>query len=108
MSGWPSGERLRARRAVLADVPAPHLYRSLVGEAPSAGAAAPRPRPVPLGQRHREGQLGDVGADPVAQPGSRGGRAPCTSAAGLDDLTRTAADLATGRVPNGRSCCSAR
>src|SRR4051812_47429768 len=64
------GSRVTARRAVLADVPAPALYRSLVGEE----HLSPRPRAdlrrVPWGQTAREGKQGPRRPGPRAGPGA--------------------------------------
>ncbi len=92
-----SGERLVAG-CVLADVPAPHLYRSLVGEA----------RLPERLRRDLDRFRWDSGTVKVnwATSAPIPWRNPALAGAGtvhlgggLDDLTRAAADLATGRVP---------
>ena len=77
-SATAPGEPVRARRAVLADVPAPVLYRRPGRRGAPAGPAARRPRGLPLGRRHDQGRLGAVRADPVVGGGGRPGghRAP--------------------------------
>ena len=60
-----SGEIVNARRAVLADVPAPNLYSELVGARAPAAAADRRPRELPVGRVHAQDRLGAVGAGAV-------------------------------------------
>jgi len=96
--GLASGERVRAQRAVLADVPATHLYRSMVGE-------------HHLSARLR-GDLDRFDWDNAtvkvnwATSGPVPWRNTAAAAAGtvhlgggLDELSRTATDLTTGTVP---------
>lgn len=93
-----TGERIRARRAVLADVPAPTLYRSLVGE---------RHLPVRFVDDLDNFQWDSptVKID-WALRSKLGWTAPGARGAGtvhlgvdLDGLTRYAADLATRQIP---------
>ena len=93
-----SGERLRASRGVLADVPAPHLYRSLIG----ADRLSRRLR------RDLDRFAWDNGtvkvnwatSAPIPWRNPQAGTAGTVHlGGGLDDLTRTSADLATSTVP---------
>ena len=52
------GTTVRARKAVLADVPAPALYRDLVGAQHLPARFVRDLDTVPVGQRHPQGQLG--------------------------------------------------
>ena len=72
------GLTVRVRRAVIADVNAPTLYREAAARRRRTGPAARRPGPVRLGHPGRQGQLGARRADPVARAGGRPGghRAP--------------------------------
>ena len=60
------GSVVRARRAVLADVPAPALYRDLVGLEHLPAGPGPPPGPLPVGPGHDQGQLGAGPAGAVA------------------------------------------
>ena len=91
------GERLAAG-CVLADVPAPQLYRELVGE-----ARLPERLRRDLERFHWDSGTVKVnwalsGAIPWRSP-SLAGAGTVHLGGGLDELTRVAADLATGRVP---------
>ena len=68
------GERVPAPRAVLADVPAPTLYRGWSAGRTAARPAARRPGPLPVGRRDRQGRLGPARAGAVDAPGRRGRR----------------------------------
>ena len=102
------GEVVRARRAVLADVPAPQLYTDLVGPQHLPARLLARPGQFRMGHRDAEDRLGAVG------PGSLECRmrrqvGPFTSAADLNGVTDYAADLSDPVVIRGsRSCCSVR
>ena len=108
-SGWPTGERIRARRAVLADVPAPTLYRD-------TGRASSTCRP---------GCVADLAASRWDNPtvkvdwalrAERGRTAPAPHGAGTVHLGADAGrphplrarTWPPGRCPSSRSCCSAR
>ena len=92
------GERLRASRAVLADVPAPALYHSLVGtERLSAGLRRDLAR---FDWDHGTLKVNWATSGPVPWRDPVAGLAGTVHlGGGLDDLTRGAADLATGSVP---------
>ena len=93
-----SGERIRARRAVLADVPAPHLYQSLVGTARLSGRLR---RDLDRFQwDNATVKVNWATSEPIPwrSPEARG--AGTVHLGGdLDELTRCGADLATGTVP---------
>jgi phytoene dehydrogenase-like protein len=97
--GLASGERIRARRAVLADVPAPHLYRSLVG----AGHLSARLR-ADLDRFQWDNATVKVNwatSEPIPWRNPEVSRAGTVHlGGGLDDLTRCGADLATSTVPD--------
>ena len=89
---------MRAQRAVLADVPAPHLYRSMVGEHHLSA------------RLRRDLDRFDWDNATVKVNWALSAPVPWRSTAaaaagtvhlggGLDDLSRTATDLATGTVP---------
>ncbi|MCU4183085.1 NAD(P)/FAD-dependent oxidoreductase [Acidiferrimicrobium sp. IK] len=92
------GAQIAARRAVLADVAAPHLYGSLLDE-------AELPDAVTAGLRRFQWDAGTVKVDwalsgpiPWSAPDAR--RAGTVHVAdSVDDLTRWSADLSTGTVP---------
>lgn len=93
-----SGEPLRAARAVLADVPAPYLYRTMLGD----------DRLPPRLRRDLDRFEWDHGTVKVNwatseripwRNGEVGGAGTVHLGGGLDDLSRLATDLATGRVP---------
>ncbi len=92
-----SGERLPAA-AVLADVPAPQLYRVMVGE-------ARLPHRLRRDLDHFRWDSGTVKVNwatsaPLPWRSPRlAGAGTVHLGGGLDDLTRVAADLATSRVP---------
>jgi phytoene dehydrogenase-like protein len=92
------GERLRASRGVLADVPAPDLYRSLVGTARlSAGLRQDLDR---FDWDHGTLKVNWATSAPVPWRDPQAGLAGTVHlGGGLDDLTRAAADLATGALP---------
>jgi phytoene dehydrogenase-like protein len=91
------GERLAAG-SVLADVPAPQLYRGLLG-----GSRLPARLRRDLDRFHWDSGTVKVNwalSSPVPwRSPSLGGAGTVHLGGGLDDLTRVAADLATGRVP---------
>jgi len=91
------GERLAAG-CVLADVPAPQLYRDLVGE-----ARLPERLRRDLDRFHWDSGTVKVNwalSAPIPwRSPSLAGAGTVHLGGGLDDLTRVAADLATGRVP---------
>jgi phytoene dehydrogenase-like protein len=92
-----SGERLVAG-CVLADVAAPHLYRSLVGE---ARLPARLRRDLDRFQwDNATVKINWATSAPIPWRNLSLGRTGTVHlGGGLDDLTRAAADLATGRVP---------
>jgi phytoene dehydrogenase-like protein len=93
-----SGDRIRARRAVLADVPAPHLYQSMVGTA----AVSPRLRDDldRFDWDNATVKLNWATSDPIPWRSADVGRAGTVHlGGGFDDLSRCGADLATGTVP---------
>ncbi|HLL69355.1 MAG TPA: NAD(P)/FAD-dependent oxidoreductase [Micromonosporaceae bacterium] len=101
--GCADGRRWRARRAVLADVPAPTLYRHLVG----AGHLPQRLVDDLLGFTWDDATLkvdwalsGPVPwpADALGADGLRGA-GTVHLGADMDGLSRYAADIATGQVP---------
>jgi phytoene dehydrogenase-like protein len=93
-----SGERVRAQRAVLADVPAPHLYRSMVGEHHlSARLRCDLDR---FDWDNATVKVNWATSAPVPWRSAEVGLAGTVHlAGGLDDLSRTATDLTTGTVP---------
>ena len=71
------GRRIRARRAVLADVSVPSLYRELLPPDQVPARVLRRPRPVHLGPADGQDQLGGRRARPVARRGrAAGGHRP--------------------------------
>ncbi len=93
-----SGERIRARRGVLADVPAPHLYRSMVGEE----HLSTRLR-RDLDRFHWDNATIKVNwatSAPIPWRSEAARGAGTVHLGGnLDDLSRCATDLATSTVP---------
>ena len=81
-SGRGSGSLVRARRAVLADVPRPRSTATSSALRAPAAPVAPRPRPVPVGPPDHQGQLG---ARPTrAVDGAEGARGAGTVHLGVD------------------------
>ena len=70
----PTAPRSRARRAVLADVPAPTLFGRLVAPDHLPARLRRRAATVPVGPADRQGQLGARRADPVDGRRARAGR----------------------------------
>jgi phytoene dehydrogenase-like protein len=96
--GCVDGSRYRARRAVLCDVPAPTLYRHLVG----AGHLPPRLVDDLLGFTWDDGTVKVDWALSEPVPWTTGavrGAGTVHLGVDLDGLSRYAADLATGRLP---------
>jgi phytoene dehydrogenase-like protein len=93
-----SGEQLLASRAVLADVPAPQLYRQLVG-------TDRLPARLRRDLDHFEWDHGTVKVNwatsaPIPWRNDQVSRAGTVHlGGGLDDLSRVSTDLATGRLP---------
>ena len=95
-----AGERVRARRAVLADVPAPHLYRSTGRGGAPAGRGCATTSTGSSGTTPRSRSTGRSSAPiPWREPAARGA-GTVHLGGGLDDLARFGADLATGTVPD--------
>ncbi|MFH8369895.1 phytoene desaturase family protein [Streptomyces sp. NPDC018031] len=94
-----AGEPVRARRAVLADVPAPALYGELVGwERLPARLRADLAR---FQWDHATFKVDWALSRPIPwRAPAAGGAGTVHLAAGLDHLTRYAAQLATGQVPD--------
>ena len=92
------GEQISAGRGVLADVPAPLLYRSLLGEHHLSPALR-----RDLDRFHWDNATIKVNwatSEPIPWTSQEARRAGTVHLGGnLDDLTRTAADLATSTVP---------
>ncbi len=92
------GSTYTARRAVLVDVAAPHLYRDLLAD-------LPLPAPVASGVRRFEWDAGTVKVDwalsaplPWSTPDARlAGTVHVADS--IDELSRWSTDLATGTVP---------
>ena len=97
--GLASGERVRARRAVLADVPAPHLYRSMIG---TAHLSARLRQDLDRFQwDNATVKVNWAVSEPIPWRSDAARRAGTVHlGGGLDDLTRCGADLATGTVPD--------
>ena len=93
-----SGQQVRARRAVLADVPAPHLYRSMIG----SGHLSPRLR-HDLDRFQWDNATIKVNwatSEPLPWRAAEArGAGTVHLGGGLDDLVRCGADLATRTVP---------
>jgi phytoene dehydrogenase-like protein len=96
--GLATGERVQARRAVLADVPAPFLYRTMVGEHRlSARLRADLDR---FQWDNATVKVNWATSAPIPWRSEEARRAGTVHlGGGLDDLTRAGADLATGTVP---------
>ena len=81
---------------MLADVPAPHLYRSLVGTGHLSARLRQDLDRFQWDNATVKVELGGVRADPVAQAEAARRAGTVHLGGGLDDLTRCGADLATG------------
>lgn len=93
-----SGEPVRARRAVLADVPAPYLYRSLVGTERLSSRL--RHDLARFQWDSSTVKLNWATSQPIPWRAAEAGRAGTVHLGGsLDDLTQFSCDLATRSVP---------
>lgn len=93
-----SGEQVLVSRAVLADVPAPHLYRSLVGTANLSARLSSDLDRFDWDSATVKVNWALSGPIPWRAQEARGA-GTVHLGGGMDDLTRVGADLATGRVP---------
>ena len=91
---------------MLADVPAPALYRDLVGLEAPAGRFLDD-LAASSGTTPRSRSTGRSTPDAVDRPGARGA-GTVHLGVDLDGFVDIAADLTVGRMPHARSCCSAR
>ena len=103
-----AGLTVRARRAVIADVNAPALYRDLL----PADAVPARLRSdldqFDVGHPRRQGQLGARRPDPLARAGRRGPPGPCTWARTSSGSSGGRPTWSRGRCRRRPSCCSGR